>query len=507
MLRNLARGAGLLGLFCLSGLLTACSLAGSIQHAAVDYNATVANYNDQTLIYTVLRARDEAPINILALSTITGALNFQAGVGNAAAFNGPNGTGPRFTTTTTPAVATSSSPTWSMASLNTRGFMLGIIQPISPMYVVSKWDTGIDREFLLRLLIKSINVQEDGQYRSYLNDPDSPAELQEFTSRLHAWIPHMSMRALTVIEPLGPAYDPSPITRTNETWSNAKKPHVETKVETNDAANPAVDALLGAYEHLVPLGGGNFYVGNARSPGGTVTSLQLYREFAQQVVLCVPRTALDQGDAAGEEEEAASLSHYALALKSAAKGGAGKEGSEAAGGGGQAALNSIHGGISAGRAAIPEASLATNLKAERIAAVLPLAACGRNELVLPQYTEEENSKNSGTYNHIEWRSIAEVIQYLGAILRAGNGSGAWTETGVDGATTRHVVFALARDGAAGFTRVEYRGDRYVIRTPADDPGAAVRDHSLQALSLLNELVSTAKVSSDIPNTQPIQIIP
>ena len=55
--------------------------------------------------------------------------------------------------------------------------------------------------------------------------------------------------------------------------------------------------------------------------------------------------------------------------------------------------------------------------------------------------------------------------------------------------------------------VDYRGDRYVIHSPADTPDAAVKDHSLQALSLLNELVSTAKVSSDIPNTQPIQIIP
>jgi hypothetical protein len=34
-----------------------------------------------------------------------------------------------------------------------------------------------------------------------------------------------------------------------------------------------------------------------------------------------------------------------------------------------------------------------------------------------------------------------------------------------------------------------------------------QDRSLQALSLLNELVSAAKVSSDIPNTQDIQIVP
>ena len=67
----------------LAALLGGCSLAGSIERSAVDYNATVANYNDQMLIYTVLRARDEAPINILALSTITGALNFQKRCGSS----------------------------------------------------------------------------------------------------------------------------------------------------------------------------------------------------------------------------------------------------------------------------------------------------------------------------------------------------------------------------------------------------------------------------------------
>src|SRR3984957_18498042 len=124
-------------------LLDGCSLAGSIQRSAVDYNATVVNYNDQMLIYTVLRARDEAPINILALSTITGALNLQAGIGSNTAFNSPGGSASRITSTTTPTIGTSSSPTWSMAWLNTRGFMLGIIQPISPMCVVSRWNTGI----------------------------------------------------------------------------------------------------------------------------------------------------------------------------------------------------------------------------------------------------------------------------------------------------------------------------------------------------------------------------
>jgi hypothetical protein len=479
------RRIGMLCVVSLVVLLCGCSLASSIQRSAVDYNATVANYNDQTLVYTVLRARDEAPINILALSTITGALNMQAGIGSSTAYNSPGSSASRITSTAIPAIQTSSSPTWSMASLNTRGFMLGIIQPISPMYVVSKWDTGIDREFLLRLLIKSINIQEDGQYHSYLNDPDSPEEMREFTARLHAWIPHMSMRALTVIEPLGPAYDAATITRTTETWDETKSSDKPTRVQTHEAANPAMDALLGAYEHLVPLGGGSYYVGNARSTDGSVQSLQLYREFAQQVVLCVPRADLNRDTAEGEDDSGA-LGRYAQALKSAAKSG------QRAGGGPEI---------------IPEASLATNLKAERIAAVLPLAACGRTELVLPQYTEAENSANSGTYSHIEWRSIAEVIQYLGAVLRAGPAATTWTESSAGGADTTHLLFAVTRHSGPGFATVAYRGDRYVIHSPADTPDAAVKDHSLQALSLLNELVSTAKVSSDIPNTQPIQIIP
>jgi hypothetical protein len=495
------RRIGLLCIVSVVVLLCGCSLAGSIQRSAVDYNATVANYNDQMLIYTVLRARDEAPINILALSTITGALNMQAGIGSSTAYNSPGSSASRITSTAIPAISTSSSPTWSMASLNTRGFMLGIIQPISPMYVVSKWDTGIDREFLLRLLIKSINIQEDGQYHSYLNDPDSPEEMREFTARLHAWIPHMSMRALTVIEPLGPAYNAATITRTTETWDETKKSDKPTRVQTSEAANPAMDALLGAYEHLVPLGSGSYYVGNARSTNGSVQSLQLYREFAQQVVLCVPRADLNR-DTPEAEDDSAALGRYAQALKSAAKSGAVRGEANSAG---QSIANGQRAG--GGPEIIPEASLATNLKAERIAAVLPLAACGRTELVLPQYTEDENSANSGTYSHIEWRSIAEVIQYLGAVLRAGPAATTWTESSVGGADTTHLLFSVTRHSGQGFATVAYRGDRYVIHSPADTPDAPVKDHSLQALSLLNELVSTAKVSSDIPNTQPIQIIP
>jgi hypothetical protein len=469
--------------------LTSCSLATTIQRDALDYNAGVANYNDQMLMYTILRARDDAPINLLALSTINGSISVQAGLSAGSTYQAITSAAGshQITGAVTPTAQATASPTWSMASLNTQGFTLNIIQPISPMYIVSKWSTGLNREFLLRLFVKSIHLTEAGGYHEYVNDPNSPAAMTEFAAKLHSWIPRISMRVLTVLEPLGPPLDPS----------------------------KADASLLGAYQYLVPLGGGSFYVGNAVSAAANgPPRLQLYREYPQQVVVCVSRPTLgtepltsSSAPLGDEREEEQAMSSYALALKSAAKGGAGK-GSEsppssAAGGTPASGQNRGPGSIPA-----PSGSLSSNLKVDRVAAVLPLGACGQSELVLPAYTEDENAKFSGTYSHVEWRSIAEVINYLGALLRARNvGAGQWTDTDADGATISHSVFELSSDTKPGFTQVKYRDQSYTIRSDDLREVTAPRNHSLQALSLLNELVSAAKVSSDIPNTQEIQFVP
>jgi len=493
-------------------LLGACSMATSIQRNALDYNAGVANYNDEMLIYTILRARDDAPINLLALSTINGAVSIQGTLGAATGYKTVGGT--NFNASVTPGIQASSSPTWSMASLNTQGFTLGIIQPISPMYVVSKWSTGLNREFLLRLFIKSINLKEAGGYHEYLNDPNSPVAMAAFSAKLHSWFPGISMRALTVLEPLGPTLDPSMVVPVGSTSEGRTKSVPSNRIEKTDVANEANTTLLGAYQYLIPLGGGSFYIGNAAplTPDGSLR-LQLYREYPQQVVLCLSRTKLGTSPLTSssaplgvelEEEEA--MSNYALALKAAAKGGAGKSGestSPNSGGGRSAGSN----GNSASHTQ-PVASLASNLKVDRVAAVLPAAACGQHELVLPAYTEEQNAKDSGTYSHVEWRSIAEVIDYLGALLRTRNTEAAqWADTDASGVTVAHTLFHLSTDGGPGFAQVAYRGSSYAIQTDTERDPTASQNHSLQALSLLNELVSAAKVSSDIPNTQEIQFVP
>jgi hypothetical protein len=486
--------------------LCACSMATSIQRDALDYNAGVANYNDQMLMYTILRARDEAPINLLALSTINGAVSMQGSLGAMGGYKTTAGT--NFAASVTPGIQASSSPTWSMASLNTQGFTLGIIQPVSPVYVASKWSTGLDREFLLRLFIKSINLKDASGYHEYLNDPNSPMAMAAFSAKIHSWFPGVSMRAFTVLEPLGPPLDTSTATTVSTPAQGGGK------VDRTDVPNAASTALLGAYEYLMPLGGGSFYIGNAapRIPGGSLR-LQLYREYPQQVVLCVSGAKLTAdaltspfSSSGGEREEEVALSNYALALKAAAKGGAGKTGepsqSNGSGGSGAGANRDV------ARHPQQSGSLASNLKVDRIAAVLPTGACGQHELVLPAYTEEDNAKDSNAFSHVEWRSIAEMIEYLGALLRARNSAAArWTDTDASGTNVSHTLFQLASDSQPGFTEVSYRGTRFAIHTDDGHDPAAQRNHSLQALSLLNELISAAKVSSDIPNTQEIQFVP
>jgi hypothetical protein len=76
-----------------------------------------------------------------------------------------------------------------------------------------------------------------------------------------------------------------------------------------------------------------------------------------------------------------------------------------------------------------------------------------------------------------------------------------------GATVSHTLFQLSSDSQLGFTQVTYRGTRFAIHTDEERDAIAPRNHSLQALSLLNELISAAKVSSYIPNSQEIQSVP
>jgi hypothetical protein len=117
------------------------SLAPRLHDNAVAYDAAISDINDRVLLANIVRARDYVPLSMTELSTITGTLSEQASLGLSVPFGGNYGSTPRGTAT--PSVQIGTAPTFSMAALNTRGFTLNIIQPISPVYVASKWNSGI----------------------------------------------------------------------------------------------------------------------------------------------------------------------------------------------------------------------------------------------------------------------------------------------------------------------------------------------------------------------------
>lgn len=153
------------------------------------------------------------------------------------------------------------------------------------------------------------------------------------------------------------------------------------------------------------------------------------------------------------------------------------------GGGGAGVANSGAAG------AMPQVTL--SLQPGRISAMIDRNVCETDQIVLSPETEVAYRDTTREFTHIEWRSIAEVIQYLGALVRNPSNVPTW------GAGDN--LFRL--QGDAGRISVVYRGARHYVGS------AAPTDKSLQALAMLNELITIAKISGSLPVTQPVQVLP
>jgi hypothetical protein len=164
------------------------------------------------------------------------------------------------------------------------------------------------------------------------------------------------------------------------------------------------------------------------------------------------------------------------------------------------------GGASPGTAgAMGQVTLA--LQPNRISSIVPSTMCKGDQLVLHQESEEDFDEESQKFTHIEWRSIAEIIQYLGAVTRYqdrhrkdGQVIG-WSDGG-----KAHRLFSYAK-GSDGRISVDTRDGPYTVPMDYQNPQDGAVDHSLQTLALLNELISIAKISGSLPVPQPVQVLP
>jgi hypothetical protein len=569
------------------------SLAPRLHDSAVAYDAAISDINDRVLLANIVRARDHLPLSITELSTVTGTMSEQATLGLSVPVGGGTGTTPR--TTVTPSVQVGTTPTFSMAALNTRGFTLNIIQPISPVYVASKWNSGIAHELLLLLFVKDIQFADSyapsmedcarggsvpaaanlpaptssqlptdsvkplrapgtpliACHHKFINDPDSAEEQRAFKAVVESMLPSVELKVMTILDPVGPPF-----------------PFLPLSVGPQGTIKPELNPL-DAYVLTTHIGDGRYHVGNHEGTGQG----QLYRVYTNQVAVCAddpiktvdgifyiypvgadiaaarhaeaspvaaPRLPFTQDredrleDFKNQCESGAPFETHAChaaksltrkpqslngthefasysLIRSVTVGGA-AAGSVERTGGESARVGSRTGSEPVGSATEVGASLQQN----RIGAFLRADDCYEDQTIREPTAESEYQKYIETLGHIEWRSISEVFQYLGAVLRQQNGV-TWSAplerdvVGSQAMSIRDSMFVLRQaDAAAKPVKLElnYGGENLAIGSGRIQIAAeSFNDHSLLVLSLLSELVNSAKISSDIPVTQQLQVLP
>jgi len=482
-LRSLTAGACLLAI---SGCSFPPLVTPSVRQNADEFSRTMDDYTDQALLANVLRARDFAPLNFAELTNISGQFTFQEQAGLNAPFGNVLGPGRNLATAGVNATAT---PTITLGDLNTQNFMATMVQPVSATYVASKWNAGLPHALLLYLFVKSIEFADDPA--PHLNDPDHMADFRALVDQMLA--DDAELKSLVLLDPVG-----TPLPFTNGPASSGG-------MQIQMGNTPAISAL----NLINGLNDGQLHSANAPCPGGSSGCAQIYKEYPASIALCVPTThdpADDQYKFAGHVVYAApdpgapssararaglsllgaAIANTAPILPTSNNNGGGGGNSGPGGGGGPG------GGQSSSTVGTMQ-ELNTALVGGRVSTILDRGDCATDQIVLSPSADQMLESTSLRGARIEWRSIADVIQYLGAIARNQN-----DPTRVPGWGQGQILFYV-NQGRSGRITLSYEGEHYSIpgELQAGD-GNDPNNHSLEALSLLNELIGTAKQSTDLP---------
>jgi uncharacterized membrane protein YgcG len=199
----------LIGLCGCSAWRDTYTISPAVKESARRYSDVMDDFADQALLANVLRAKDRAPMNFNDLSAITGSMSLSGTLGFTLPFGdltGDRTTSNTFRNTFSPSLTGTTSPVITLGTLNTQGFMLTMIQPISTTYILSKWN-DYPHELLLFLFVKSIKFPDDEE--PIRNDPDSP-EFGDFAQLIAQMVDrtpghegHVNLKSLMVLDPIG----------------------------------------------------------------------------------------------------------------------------------------------------------------------------------------------------------------------------------------------------------------------------------------------------------------
>ena len=529
---------------CLSALLASgCSLVSlgpALQSTSADYATVFEEYNNQGILRNILRARDQAPLSFADLPILHGSLSFNASLSNSTIGFGPlHGKGT--TDTIGPGVSFTTNPTFDTNPLNTSGFSLLLLQPISPTFVYNAWQSGISKELLLRLLVESIEFTKCSKRVRIVNGVGDLSLLQQmqgvyggscqpqpqtggasttttlndlFKSAIGAGL---DIRLLTIYLPLGPTFD-----------SGGLKNLIDSTVAA-DAANLHVGNASGnklqVYRSLVGQVVGclnvnefnkqadpNFKIADtvARQPSADRTRSRRGGAALRSEVSSDRRgfTSIDppQVDGLSAVQQRVDLDLFGLHTGLAAQISRSTTSASSSATSGASKPSAGAGSLSS---RTPGPLQQSDVQPGQISSILGDTACVANPLVLGRASETEASLNTEQGIVVHWRSIMGVFQYVGSVIEhqksltatqiARDDAWSWDRRG-----KREILFDLTDNPDLARVSTTYRGEAYGIPKANREN---IRDHSLLVLSLLTRLLNDSRISGDIPTTQRLEVVP
>jgi hypothetical protein len=531
------------------------SLSPAVRADTVGYNNAAGDASDRILLTNVLRAKDLAPLDLGQLSSISGTLSLQGSLAFTLPFgHGLMGGNPMDAqNVVNPGVMGSTTPTYTFTPLNTQGFILSILQPVSASYVLTRWQAGVSRELLLMLFVKEIDfplLSKDKDKitgknkvtgtKRYINDPDNLERLTAFQNLVGTLLyAGAELKAIDILDPIGPPFS---------LYASVSKTDADKKGTTT---SPETLSDQNGFSLITGSNDGQYHVGNADQEADAAkfqkeirNGGQLYRVYSGQVELCADSTKMVKVGYSIPELTNDVLADNGLFNKAAAGGpfmslptgptgsGGGATAGSGASGGAHGASGQPTPGAGSGSA------LTAALQAGRVSALVSSEGCYPDEYVLDSVTEDRFQEASERFVHIQWRSVSEIFDYLGAVLRyQANPKNklplrlVWTNESVQDSTIQYaqnlfdmpppegaaerqqhgsesmsssILFAVYPDWLSDIS-ASYDGESFAPKKV--DPKDPTADYTMPILSMLSTLVDYASQPGTISTSAPLRLLP
>lgn len=172
MRRLLLWSALALGMTGCGGLIPSSSLSSS----SLDYNSAIQDASDKLLVINILRARDLAPLHFGDIPSIHETVQVTAGLTPTFIFGPVHPAS--VSNSVAPSLSLQDSPTFEMDNLDTQDFVTGVMSPIQPKVVKYWLDRGLDQRIALLLFFSGVSVSLDQEIEA---GPKKPATSKKET--------------------------------------------------------------------------------------------------------------------------------------------------------------------------------------------------------------------------------------------------------------------------------------------------------------------------------------